>query len=138
VAQPDSAEATRNVYRIQGWRNDVRPGEVIPMAFGKMRYAPPFAATSWTEIVGDDQYIRALFSFGYPPNGWGCGCEVEGANTRKGIIRMGGDPDKQLPDDWDAIDLRTGEPVGIGRGWGYPIGTEVRDDVLAMVSKLRE
>ena len=74
----------------------------------------------------------------YPPNGWGCGCEVEGANTRKGIIRMGGDPDKQLPDDWDAIDLRTGEPVGIGRGWGYPIGTEVRDDVLAMVSKLKE
>lgn len=32
---------------------------------GTHRYAPPFAATSWTEVVGDWQYVRALFTFGY-------------------------------------------------------------------------
>ncbi|MCC5972320.1 MAG: phage tail protein, partial [Pararhodobacter sp.] len=34
---------------------------------GAVRYAPPFAARSWTEIVGDFQYVRALFTFGYGP-----------------------------------------------------------------------
>lgn len=67
MQQPNDPGAVRDVYRLQGWRNEVRPGEVIPMGFGKMRYAPPFAATSWTEIVGDNQYVRALFTFGYGP-----------------------------------------------------------------------
>lgn len=55
------------VYNIGGWRNDLRPGAPVPMILGRHRYAPPFAATSWTEIVGDDQYVRAVFCFGYGP-----------------------------------------------------------------------
>lgn len=63
-----SASAARqNVFSIQGWRNDARPGEAVPSILGKMRYAPPFAATSYTEIVGDQQYVRALFTAGYGP-----------------------------------------------------------------------
>jgi hypothetical protein len=56
----------------------------------------------------------------YPPNGWGCGCEVYGARTEAGIRRVGGDPGKTLPEGWDAIDPRTGLPSGIGAGWGAP------------------
>jgi len=63
-----SAEARRNVYSIQGWRNDARPGESLPSIHGAMRYAPPFAATSYSEIVDDQQYIRALFTPGYGPS----------------------------------------------------------------------
>ena len=37
------------------------------MSSSGMRYSPPFAATSYTEIVGDEQYVRALFTFGYGP-----------------------------------------------------------------------
>ncbi|WP_226779499.1 host specificity protein J [Oceaniglobus trochenteri] len=64
---PPSEEKSRNVYTISSWRNDIRRGDPIPCAFGRHRYAPPFAATSWTEIDGDVQYVRALFCFGYGP-----------------------------------------------------------------------
>ncbi|QND46702.1 phage tail protein (plasmid) [Rhizobium lusitanum] len=52
-------------YQISGWRNKLDPDGVVPLILGKVRYAPPFAATSYTEIVGDLQYVRALFCFGY-------------------------------------------------------------------------
>ncbi|APE45402.1 hypothetical protein BOO69_09725 [Sulfitobacter alexandrii] len=64
--QPESEER-RNVYNIDGWRNEARPGAPVPYLFGKHRYAPPFAASSWTEVVGDQQYVRALFCLGYGP-----------------------------------------------------------------------
>lgn len=64
VSQPDPEEK-RDVYRIDGWRNQMRPGSPVPFPLGRHRYAPPFAAQSYTEIVGDDQYVRALFCFGY-------------------------------------------------------------------------
>lgn len=66
VQTPDVLEK-KNVYRIEGWRNELRPGSPIPFAVGKHRYAPPFAAQTYTEVVGDDQYVRALFCFGYGP-----------------------------------------------------------------------
>jgi predicted phage tail protein len=53
------------VYTISGWRNRLDPNGVVPDVMGKVRYAPPFAAMSYTEIVGDIQYIRAVFCFGY-------------------------------------------------------------------------
>lgn len=62
----DSGER-RNVYEISGWRNQIRRGEPVPLILGKHRYAPPFAATSWTEISRNDQYIRAMFCVGYGP-----------------------------------------------------------------------
>ncbi len=38
---------------------------MIPEVYGQMRFAPPFAATSYTEIVGDLQFVRAMFLVGY-------------------------------------------------------------------------
>lgn len=57
-----------------------------------------------------------------PPNGWGCSCRVVGLRKREDGLRLGGDPSKQLADGWDRIDAKTGEPVGIDRGWGYQPG----------------
>lgn len=68
VPQPSaSADAgeRKATYAISGWRNEARPGKPVPLILGKHRYAPPFAAPSFTEIVGDTQYVRALFTFGY-------------------------------------------------------------------------
>jgi hypothetical protein len=62
-----SQDAARPGFAISGWRNEVRQGAPVPYALGKHRYAPPFAATSYTEISGDEQYVRALFCFGYGP-----------------------------------------------------------------------
>tara|TARA_R110002049_G_scaffold73362_3_gene189789 strand:+ start:22266 stop:25559 length:3294 start_codon:yes stop_codon:yes gene_type:complete len=66
VQTPDALEK-KNVYSIEGWRNELRPGSPVPFAVGKHRYAPPFAAQTYTEVTGDEQYVRALFCFGYGP-----------------------------------------------------------------------
>lgn len=52
-------------YAIQGWRNQAIPGEPVPMPMGRIRVAPVFAMQPYQQIVGDDQYVRALFLFGY-------------------------------------------------------------------------
>jgi len=72
----------------------------------------------------------------YPPNGWGCSCEVRGARTEAGIRRAGGDPDKRLPPGWDATNPRTGAQTGIDKGWGYAPGATVTDAVTALAPKL--
>lgn len=62
--QPDD-EKRRDRFTISGWRNRYDPDGAVPVVLGTHRYAPPFAATSYTEIVGDWQYVRAAFTFGY-------------------------------------------------------------------------
>ncbi|KGJ03254.1 tail protein [Paracoccus sphaerophysae] len=62
--QPDE-DKRRDRFTITGWRNRYDPGGAVPFVLGTHRYAPPFAATSWSEIVGDWHYVRAAFTFGY-------------------------------------------------------------------------
>jgi len=64
--RPESREA-RNTYSISGWQNRLEPDGAVPVLLGRMRYAPPYAAMPHTEIMGDDQYVRALFTFGEGP-----------------------------------------------------------------------
>ncbi|WP_233270668.1 phage head morphogenesis protein [Chachezhania sediminis] len=70
------------------------------------------------------------------PNGWGCSCYIVGARTRAGIRRLGGDPDKVLPEGWQKLDPKTGAPRGIDRGWAYAPGNTVSDTVTALRPKL--
>lgn len=71
-----------------------------------------------------------------PPNGWGCSCYVSGARTRAGVLRMGGDPDKPLPEGWQTPDPRTGAPGGIDKGWAYAPGATVSETVNALSRRL--
>jgi hypothetical protein len=73
----------------------------------------------------------------YPPSDWGCSCYVVGARSERGARRLGGDPDKKLPEGWDKPDPKTGEPAGIGIGWGYAPGASVSGPVNAMAEKAR-
>ena len=66
-AQNRNSQQAAKSFSIGGWGNEVRPGYPVPMPMGLMRYSPPFAAASYTEIVADAQYVRALFTFGYGP-----------------------------------------------------------------------
>lgn len=50
---------------IQGARNSLTPFGVIPIVLGKHRLVPPQCANPYTETVGDDQYVRQLFCWGY-------------------------------------------------------------------------
>lgn len=63
--KPD--DERRQSYSISGWRNRLDPDGAVPVVLGQIRYAPPFAARSHTEIAGDWQYVRAVFNFGEGP-----------------------------------------------------------------------
>lgn len=63
----EGPDAPDRRFTITGWRNRFAPAAPVPCVMGQIRYAPPFAATTHTEIVGDWQYVRALFTFGYGP-----------------------------------------------------------------------
>lgn len=71
-----------------------------------------------------------------PPNGWGCSCRVVGARSERGAHRLGGDPDKALPEWWNRPDPRTGAPHGIDKGWDYAPGATVSDRVRIIDGKL--
>jgi hypothetical protein len=54
----------------------------IPVPYGRMRYYPPIPMTAlpYTELVGSDQYFRAMFILGYGP------LQLAGRSTAAGLI----------------------------------------------------
>lgn len=71
-----------------------------------------------------------------PPNGWGCSCYVVGARSMTAAKILGGKPGLKLPDNWKALDPRTGAPIGIDRGWAYAPGASVARTVETLADKL--
>ena len=67
VAPPKAADASSPLNSIQGAQNQANPFGVIPVVLGRSRQSPYYAAKPYTEIVGDDQYLRLLFCLGYGP-----------------------------------------------------------------------
>jgi hypothetical protein len=65
-----------------------------------------------------------------------CKCRVVGADGTESAKLLGGKPGyTEPPAGWDAIDPKTGEPVGIDKGWGYMPGGTVADDVARAVAR---
>lgn len=50
---------------LTGTSNQASPYGVIPCVVGQTRYFPPHAALPYTEISGDDQYLRMLLDLGH-------------------------------------------------------------------------
>lgn len=71
-----------------------------------------------------------------PVNDWGCSCYVLGARNARAAKRLGGDPDRDPPENWKRIDPKTGERIGIGKGWGYAPGASVSETVTQLARKL--
>ena len=88
---------------------------------------------SWHGWAGPPDH--PLWLTHYAPNGWGCTCRVRGARSAAGVRRLGGDPNKKLPDNWAMIDPRTGAQVGIDKGWDYMPGATVADTIRKMTEK---
>lgn len=86
-------------------------------------------------MLPPDHPFWAIF---FPPSDWGCSCYVVGARSERGARRLGGDPDKKLPAGWNKPDPKTGEPAGVGKGWGYAPGASVAGPVAAMAAKVRQ
>lgn len=52
---------------LTGTSNQLAPYAPIPRIYGRYRIFPPLAARTFTETVGDAQYLRMLFCCGYGP-----------------------------------------------------------------------
>ena len=52
---------------ISAARNTVNRFGVIPRILGKHKIVPPYGAKPFTELVGNDQFLRLLFVIGYGP-----------------------------------------------------------------------
>lgn len=89
---------------------------------------------SWNGLVLPPGHI--FWKTHYPPSDWGCSCYVIGARSAAGARRLGGDPDKKLPGNWRSVDPKTGEPIGIGKSWGYAPGASVAGAVNAAARKI--
>lgn len=57
----------KSLNSIQGAQNQANTFGVVPSVLGRHRQSPFFAAKPYTEIVGDDQWLRLLFCLGYGP-----------------------------------------------------------------------
>lgn len=63
----------------------------------------------------------------FAPNGWGCQCRIV-------PVKAPGPGDKTAPPEgWDRIDAKTGEQVGIDKGFGYTPGANVDTPLRRMV-----
>ncbi|MGO6835014.1 host specificity factor TipJ family phage tail protein [Rhizobium ruizarguesonis] len=69
VAKPkqQATDETKTLYSIGGSQNESMQYGAVPEIFGVHRVSPPKAAGDYTEIVGNDQYLRQLFCVGYGP-----------------------------------------------------------------------
>lgn len=96
---------------------------------------PRVVHLSWNGIALEPSHVFWITH--YPPSDWGCSCYAVGARSAAGIRRLGGDPDKKLPANWNKVDPKTGAPIGIGRGWNYAPGASVAQTVNALAGKVR-
>jgi Putative phage tail protein len=66
AASSSTADTSTNLLSsITGTSNQVNRYGAIPCAMGFVLYYPPYAALPYTELSGDDQYLRCLFDLGY-------------------------------------------------------------------------
>lgn len=63
--QDKPKDEDKPTYAATGWRNPFNPDGAVPAVFGFHRFAPPFAAPSHVEIVGDQIFLRGCFELGY-------------------------------------------------------------------------
>lgn len=73
------------------------------------------------------RYDHPAWQIIYPPNGWGCRCYVVAVEAPKDGDMI------SLPDGWDLIIPRTGEPAGVDKGWGYAPGASTGEPLRQMV-----
>jgi hypothetical protein len=62
-----ASEAPSSINSIQGARNSSNPFAAVPVVLGRHRQSPFYAAKPYTELIGDDQWLRLLFCWGYGP-----------------------------------------------------------------------
>jgi hypothetical protein len=65
AAQGQANQQASPTYALTGGANAARPYDVMPMFCGKNLVYPDLGAKTYTELIGDDQYLYQLFDYGY-------------------------------------------------------------------------
>lgn len=94
---------------------------------GKEHYRPQHKA--WGDAKLTLRHDHPFWQTHFPPNGWFCGCSVSP------VGKPARDAATEPPDGWDAIDARTGAPVGIDKGWDYAPGASAETPLLDIVDQ---
>lgn len=55
------SETAQKIWSIDGAQNKTDPYGPVPTVLGRVRFAPRFAAQSYSVLSGNDQYVRYLF-----------------------------------------------------------------------------
>lgn len=98
-------------YSISGARNQITPYGAVPVVLGTHRFFPPLAAKPYTELVGQDEYIRVLLAW--------CGpCKIED-------IKIGDTPISDYP----GFTEDAGSSIEVREGWAT-------DDPITLVPSL--
>jgi hypothetical protein len=84
---------------------------------------PQHLAWNGLTLPHDDPFWQTHF----PPNGWGCQCRVTAVRDPQQ-----GDPTAP-PQEWNAIDPRTGAPTGIDKGWNYAPGANADASLQSLI-----
>lgn len=61
------AGAANPSYFLTGTKNQLLPFGTLPQVLGRHRIFPPYAARPFTEVVGDQHFLRCLFTCGLGP-----------------------------------------------------------------------
>lgn len=85
---------------------------------------------SWHGLTlpADHKFWKTHFA----PNGYGCQCRITSVTRKEGLASANaglGEP----PEGWDKVDPKTGEQVGIGKGFGYTPGANTETPLRQMV-----
>jgi sulfur carrier protein ThiS len=86
-------------YTISGARNQLSPYQPVPVVLGTHRFFPPLAAKPYTELVGQDEYIRVLLAWVGP-------CKIED-------IKIGETPIAEYP----GFETDGGSSIEVREGW---------------------
>ena len=61
----NAGDPFKQLNSITGTQNQINPYGPVPCVVGTMRWYPPHAAMPYTEVQGDDQYLRMMLDLGY-------------------------------------------------------------------------
>ncbi len=90
---------------------------------GVMHPRPMHLAWNGLTLPADHAFFKTHFA----PNGWGCHCSIQAVRApAKGDATS-------PPEGWDAIDPKTGAPIGIDKGWDYAPGANTDTSLRQIV-----
>lgn len=127
-------------YAAGRYRQLTDPDLLAALPYWQYRHAdwvanPRLQHVAWNGLTlpHDHPFCKTHF----PPNGWGCHCWIVAVGRRE-YERAQAAGKATPPEGWDALDPKTGAPVGIAKGFDYAPGERITPLLRAASAKMEE